>query len=374
MDIDEFLVEANGAGIREALRIILDLELKKPNIVLVEEPEVHLHPGLEKAIHSYLIEKGIDQQIFLATHSTNFLDVSTRQNIYIISRCGTKTTIEEAISDEDILKIPGDIGLRPSTLFMFDRLVFVEGPTDEDVIRTFAKRRNIDLAARNIGFVKMGGASNAGYFASDATLDLLSKRQIPMTFVIDRDEREEEEIKKLESRLGARAHFEVLTRRELENYLAIPEAIFALLVEKAKTSGEKGRVPRDVDEVQEALLETAIGMKGRTVELTVRRKLLGPVYIERLEGKSIQDKLAAAAEQLAQRTAKYETDREEIEKAFSADWEKVALHKAPGSELLDATFKRYDFKFTKERDAGRLAELIPSNKIPNELLAIIERL
>jgi predicted ATP-dependent endonuclease of OLD family len=374
MDIDDFLVEANGAGIREALRIILDLELKKPNIVLVEEPEVHLHPGLEKAIHRYLVEKGIEQQIFLATHSTNFLDVSSQQNIYIVSRQSNKTTIDEAISEEDIMKIPGDIGLRPSTLFMFDRLVFVEGPTDEDVIRTLAKRRNIDLAAKNIGFVKMGGASNAGYFASDATLDLLSKRQIPMTFVIDRDEREEEEIKKLESRLGGRARFEVLGRRELENYLAVPEAIFALLVEKAKTSGAHGRLPENVDEVRETLQETAISMKGRSVELTVRRKLLGPIYIDRLDGNSIQDKWAAAAELLTQRTEKFERAREEIEQTFSANWERVALHKAPGSELLEATFKRYEFKFTKERDAARLAELIPIDIIPSELFGIIERL
>ncbi len=41
-------MEANGAGIREALRIILDLELERPAFALIEEPEVHLHPGLEK--------------------------------------------------------------------------------------------------------------------------------------------------------------------------------------------------------------------------------------------------------------------------------------------------------------------------------------
>jgi putative ATP-dependent endonuclease of the OLD family len=41
MDIDRFLVDANGAGVREALRLILDLELKRPSLVLIEEPEVH---------------------------------------------------------------------------------------------------------------------------------------------------------------------------------------------------------------------------------------------------------------------------------------------------------------------------------------------
>ena len=86
MDVDEFLVEANGAGIREALRIVLDVELSKPHIILLEEPEVHLHPGLEKLLHSYLVSKSRKSQIFVATHSTNFIDVSSTQNVYTISR------------------------------------------------------------------------------------------------------------------------------------------------------------------------------------------------------------------------------------------------------------------------------------------------
>ena len=37
MDVDNFLVEANGAGIRESLRFILDLELKNTSLLLLEE-------------------------------------------------------------------------------------------------------------------------------------------------------------------------------------------------------------------------------------------------------------------------------------------------------------------------------------------------
>ena len=35
LDVDDFLVEVNGSGIREALRLILDVEFGRPNIVLV---------------------------------------------------------------------------------------------------------------------------------------------------------------------------------------------------------------------------------------------------------------------------------------------------------------------------------------------------
>ncbi len=50
LDVDDFLVEVNGSGIREALRLILDVEFGHPDIVLVEEPEMHLHPALETSV------------------------------------------------------------------------------------------------------------------------------------------------------------------------------------------------------------------------------------------------------------------------------------------------------------------------------------
>jgi putative ATP-dependent endonuclease of OLD family len=81
MDVGDFLVEANGAGIREALRIILDLELKQPQLVLIEEPEVHLHPGLSQVIARYLRDKSSDIQLFITTQSTDFIDSVSFKNL-----------------------------------------------------------------------------------------------------------------------------------------------------------------------------------------------------------------------------------------------------------------------------------------------------
>ena len=86
MDVDNFLVEVNGSGIREALRLVLDVEFQHPHILLVEEPEIHLHPALETSMMRYLKRISSDLQVFITTHSTNFLDTAEMKNVYLVSK------------------------------------------------------------------------------------------------------------------------------------------------------------------------------------------------------------------------------------------------------------------------------------------------
>lgn len=160
MDVDNFLAEANGAGIRESLRMILDLELEPSDVVLLEEPEVHLHPALEFAIHIYLQEKRKTKQFFLTTHSTNFVDAMTPQHIYLITRDATGVSTCQSLSAEEApLKLPAELGIRLSTVFMFDKIAFVEGPSDEAVLRELARTLDINIQGAGVAFVHMGGDS-----------------------------------------------------------------------------------------------------------------------------------------------------------------------------------------------------------------------
>lgn len=141
IDIDNFLAEANGTGIKEALRLALDLEFKDYGIVLIEEPEIHLHPGLAGSMYSYLQEKSNNIQIFCTTHSTNFIDHIYFKNTYLVSPNEQKKTICKQVENEDdLLTIPTEIGLSLSTVFMHDRIIFVEGKSDEAIFREFAKK------------------------------------------------------------------------------------------------------------------------------------------------------------------------------------------------------------------------------------------
>ena len=352
---------------REALRLILDLELGDAKVVLLEEPEVHLHPGLEFAVHSYLQQKSRAAQIFLTTHSTNFVDLVSQQNIYLFKKDASKHTICERVDEGSAsAKIPSELGLRLSTVFMFDRLVFVEGPSDESVLRQMASKIGCDIAKAGVAFVHMGGIMNFTHYAAEGTLDILSRRQVKMWFLVDRDERNDKEILGMVSRLGSRAELVVLGRRDIENFLIDASAIRAFLL--AKSSGAP--TCPSLEEVETAMNSAVDKVRNDVVRLRVEKQLLAPVY---LRGKNIagtiEERIDGAIESLAARKANVASVRSQVDLEVNSSWNLArAIELAPGATFLDETCRNLGYRFNKDSgDSGPLARCLTEAAIPSEL-------
>jgi predicted ATPase len=380
LDVNQFLVQVNGAGIREALRLILDYELNRPNILLVEEPEIHLHPALETSMMRYLKTIGKDCQIFITTHSTNFLDTAEMRNVYLASR-DNSTTIQLINVQEAEQSIPRELGIRLSSLFMFDRLVFVEGPTDEDVIREWAHICNINLAQASVGFVPMGGVRNLAHFATEATINFLSKRRVSVFFMLDRDEREEAEVKRLSTQLGDKAKLIVLEKRELENYLLSPRAIARFIELKNRLAGEKEHKIIDQIEVEKAIDGCADALKNVAIERRVAKITCLPIYpnlnavlnpdAETSLVNRLKEEYGHQKEKLTQLEKKLETTIEEQTRLVESSWATKKKDLVPGDLLLDALCKLFEVRFNKERDSAKLAALMKDSEIDLEIKEIL---
>lgn len=383
IDVNRILVQANGAGTRCILRTVIDLNTQKPDILLIEEPEIHLHPGLERAFMRYLKKKSSETQILITTHSSNFIDFPDIQNVYLVSmKESSKVTLldpEDAIS-----AIPAELGITPSSLFIYDNLVFVEGDSDEAIIREFASTLEVSLGSANLGFIEMEGSRNFSYFAADSTLSFLKKRRIRLWFIVDKDEKDNDDIEKIKGRLGDRAELRVLEKRELENYLLCPRAISEFLKLRVGTSdGTTSDLAFDVEKIEESIHLCADKLKDTAIWKRVTKKLCASLHfnldwLKEIETKerakeSLENEIKNLIEELGNRESGIMRVLTEVESEIESKWEQKKQEIVPGSLLLDTLFKEYGMRYKKKRDGPLIASLMLRTEIEPEIRVLIEQ-
>ncbi len=383
MDVDDFLAEVNGSGIRESLRLVLDCEFRKPDIFLVEEPEIYLHPSLEISMMRYLKGISSSSQVFITTHSTNFLDTAEMKNVYLVSK--PKSTSVQKVDLEDAeTQIPQELGIRLSSLFLFDRLVFVEGPSDEAVLREFSAKLRINLSQAGVGFVQMGGVHNFGYFAAEQVISFLMKRNVKLWFLLDRDEKEETEISGLAKKCGGNATLKVLKKRELENYLILPRPLADFIAVKRRMANQSILPEKPSEaEIVAKLDEFADQLKPLSVEKRVAKVLCAPVFPlpKRLFHRGVAVGQRTMREEMRKCISELETAEKAIEQtykdqtaALDSIWAINKLSLAPGDLLLDGVCQFFGVRFRKETDSSRLAALLSETEVDGEIRSILKEI
>ncbi len=94
----DITLENMGAGILNvALFIAYIMELKENKILLIEEPELHLHPGLEQKLKQKFLEDSDKLQIFITTHSREFLaeENNEKSMFYLIKKENNQSFVEQ---------------------------------------------------------------------------------------------------------------------------------------------------------------------------------------------------------------------------------------------------------------------------------------
>lgn len=387
IDVDDFLVDMNGTGVRESLRLILDMEFSAPDLMLIEEPEVHLHFELERKVFKYLMKMSKKVQVFMTTHSTGFIDAAENNNILLVKK--DIDTSVSTIKTAGLNEVTGELGITISSLLLSKVIVFVEGPTDEEIVRMYLETFYPNLSYSDVGIVVMNGIGNYQHYANTHALEVFSSHGLKTIFILDSDSRSEEELKAMRERHPSTSELKILSRSCIENYFLIPSVLLNFIQQKMTKSGIKENIPTEenLSEIEAKIENVIESMYSETLRLFMGWKYFKPIYsfkhfskdvdFTRLE--EVNDWAKQGVKQLSEiieaNQAQFESSLSSEIERMSVVWNEKKVDIVPGSKVIDLVCKDYGIRYNKKKaDVQILSQVITNDQWPDELKGIFGRI
>jgi len=215
-----------GTGLEQMLALAIGvLTAKEPRLILIDEPQAYLHPHAERSMLR-LFDDHPEHQFIVATHSHTLLRSQPLARARLLSLEDGRTRVAHIHDEQQVL---GELGVSAADLWLVDRLLWVEGPTEERVFQLLAAEKLPDAENSTMGIRRMPESSRfagstreaqAAYDFCTEVAQAIAPLAVDMLFVFDTDEKSADFRKRIQEASHDRAVF--LPVRELENLFLKP--------------------------------------------------------------------------------------------------------------------------------------------------------
>lgn len=174
------------------LETFVTLSQKNSNyILIIEEPEVYLHPTLQRKMIETLLNISEFNQVLFSTHSPITISKLSQNQIRMVIKEGGQAFVRD-ISIDTVVE---ELGIRPDIIFEKNGAIFVEGPDDKVCIEALLYKLNPDFK-KYIDVIIAGNCCNLKFYAN-AQVILRGKTDFPFLICRDADSKGKEKQKEI---------------------------------------------------------------------------------------------------------------------------------------------------------------------------------
>jgi hypothetical protein len=245
-----------GAGFLQILQVLAFLVNQQPGVLLVDEPDAHLHSSLQRTAVDVLRAASADlgMQVLVATHSKEIINYVDPDNLLVVDRAASH--LEGLGSHETAISVLESLGSIDSVdafyVLRTRRLLLVEGKSDTKVLHGIATKRGMRLfeGDSRVVAIETGGDSTPAARSDLSIVEQIIGAGVDSLQIRDRDSRIDDHIAYEEAVSPRPVHFWRLG--SIESYLVVPDALVRLVVT------DTGLEAREAASAVADVIETAV--------------------------------------------------------------------------------------------------------------------